>query len=98
MNKRKIINQIKVCIDKSQYAEGIKIANKAIGIMPDSPIVHNLMGVLLERQNHHVQAIQQYKAACKLDMSYEPAHHNLERYGIFFPLHNGVYEKEKISL
>ena len=98
MDKREMIGQIRMCIDKSQYGKGIKLAEKAIGIMPTSPVVHNLMGVLLEKQNRHVHAIQQYKVACELDMSYEPAHQNLERYGIFFPLHNCAYCKEKISL
>ena len=70
MDKREMIGQIRMCIDKSQYGKGIKIAEKAIGIMPTSPVVHNLMGVLLENQNCHVQAIQQYKVACELDMSY----------------------------
>lgn len=48
MDKRKMIGQIRMCIDKSQYGKGIEIAEKAIGIMPTSPVVHNLMGVLLE--------------------------------------------------
>ena len=98
MDKREMIGQIRMCIDKSQYGKGIKLAEKAIGIMPTSPVVHNLMGVLLEKQNRHVHAIQQYKVACELDMSYEPAHQKLERYGIFFPLHNCAYCKERISL
>ena len=98
MDKKEMIGQIRMCIGKSQYEKGIKLARKAIEMMPTSPVVHNLMGVLLENQNRHVQAIQQYRVACELDTSYEPAHHNLERYGIFFPLHNCAYCKEGISL
>ena len=65
MDKKEMIGQIRMCIGKSQYEKGIKIAKEAIEIMPTSPVVHNLMGVLLENQNRHVQAIQQYKVACE---------------------------------
>ena len=46
MDKREMIGQIRMCIGKSQYEKGIKIAEKAIGIMPTSPVVHNLIVVV----------------------------------------------------
>jgi len=62
---------------------------------PESPVLHNLMGVILEKECRHVQAMKCFKNAYDLDQGYEPARYNLERYGIFCPIKNCMYSVEE---
>ncbi|MGM9940621.1 MAG: hypothetical protein ACI32N_01355 [Bulleidia sp.] len=82
MERRKMIGQIRKCLLAHRYEEGVLLAEKAMELMPESAVVHNLMGELMEKQNRDVEAIRQYRQACMLDSRYRPAHFNLKRYGI----------------
>lgn len=95
MKKEKTINEIKKCINSKQYDHGQKLARAAIKEMPGSPVFHNLLGVLLEKEHHHVQAIHCFREAYELNPSYEPARYNLERYGVFCPLNNCLYSEDE---
>lgn len=53
------------------------------------------MGVILEKECRHVQAMECFKNAYDLDQGYEPARYNLERYGIFCPIKNCMYSVEE---
>ena len=44
---------------------------------------HNLMGIIAESRNDHVQAMKHFRAAWALDPTYRPARINMERYGSF---------------
>ena len=48
---------------------------------PHSAIPHNLMGILMEKENNHVLAMKHFRAAYALDPTYIPARYNMEQYG-----------------
>ena len=48
---------------------------------PHSAIPHNLMGILMEKEKNHVQAMKHFRAAYALDPTYIPARYNMEQYG-----------------
>lgn len=49
-----MIHQIEKCIVNRKYLEGEKLAEQAITQMPKLAVFQNLMGSLLEKENHHV--------------------------------------------
>ena len=52
----------------------------AMYLQPDLPEPHNLMGILLEKQQDHAGAMRHFRAAYALDPSYLPARENLMEY------------------
>ena len=95
MKYGKMIYEIEKCIEDGEYSKGEKLAEQAIIHSPNAPVFHNLMGVILEKECRHVQAVKCFKNAYDLDQGYEPARYNLERYGIFCPITNCMYSIEK---
>lgn len=91
MKYGKLIDEIEKCIKDGAYSKGEKLAEQAIIHRPESPVFHNLMGVILEKECHHVKAMKCFRTAYELDQGYEPARYNLERYGIFYPINNRMY-------
>ena len=99
MKYKKTIYEIEKCINDKDYSKGEKLAEQAIIHIPKSPVFYNLLGVILEKEYHHVQAMKCFRTAYELDHGYEPARYNLERYGIFCPIKNCMYSiEEEIKL
>ena len=61
---------------------------------PHSEIPHNLMGILMEKENNHVQAMKHFRAAYALDPTYIPARYNMEQYGNMYPFGRCAYTEE----
>lgn len=95
MTREKRISEIKRCIGAKEYSRGESLAREAISEMHRSAVFYNLLGVLLEKEHHHVQAIRYFKTAYELNPEYGPARYNLERYGMFCPLKNCMYSDEE---
>lgn len=51
---------------------------------PHSPVPHNLLGLLLEKEGDHTLAMKHFRAAWSLDPTYRPAKQNLDCFGCFF--------------
>ena len=60
-----------------QYADAEALAIKAMAEYPDSPIPHNLYGIILDKLGQHPKALKHYRAANALDPTYQPAVLNL---------------------
>lgn len=58
-------------------------AARAMSRYPHAPEPHNLMGIILEKDNDHVGAMKHFRAAWALDPTYLPARINLEQYASF---------------
>ena len=95
MKYGKMIYEIEKCIEDGEYSKGEKLAEQAIINSPKTPAFHNLLGLILEKECRHVQAMKCFKNAYDLDQRYEPARYNLERYGIFCPIKNCMYSVEE---
>ena len=60
---------------------------------PHAPEPHNLLGLLLEKQNNHLLAMKHFRAAWALDPTYLPPQHNLEVFGHFTAGGVGAFEE-----
>ena len=58
MKYGKMIYEIEKCIENGEYSRGDKLAEQAIIHKPESPFFYNLMGVILEKECRHVQAME----------------------------------------
>lgn len=56
----------------------------AMAACPDAPQPHNLLGIVLEKQGRHTEAMRHFRAAWALDPTYIPAEQNLETYATFY--------------
>lgn len=74
---------IKLLIDQHQYQEGEKAIIDLMYQNPHSAVPHNLFGILLEKEQEHIEAMKHFRAAYALDPAYIPARYNLEQYGGF---------------
>lgn len=77
-------NKCRNLINNCAYEECEREIINAMVKNPHSPIPHNLMGILMERENNHISAMKHFRAAYALDPSYIPARHNIEEYGKIF--------------
>ena len=74
---------IRRLIENGALVEAEEVAAKAMGEYPHSPEPHNLMGIVLEKENEHVEAMKHFRAAWALDPTYLPARVNMEQYAGF---------------
>ncbi|SHJ79965.1 hypothetical protein [Hespellia stercorisuis] len=78
-----LIDEVKSDIQRAHYNEGENKVTLAMQKNPHSAIPHNLMGILLEKEHNHTQAMKHFRAAYALDPTYVPAKSNLKQYGAF---------------
>lgn len=79
-----IIKECKHLIENQNFATCKEIICKAMEKEPHSAIPHNLMGILLEKENNHILAMKHFRAAYDLDPTYVPARYNIDQYTQFF--------------
>jgi CheY-like chemotaxis protein len=69
----------KRALDCQEFDRAEWLLRRAIALDPDSPVAHNLMGMLHQRLGEHNAAYHSFKAALRADAEYEPARENLMR-------------------
>lgn len=79
-----LCKEIRELINKRDYKKSFNIIVSAMQIYPDAAQVHNLLGILYEKQDKHLLAMRHFRAALALEPSYVPAIQNLESFGTFF--------------
>jgi Flp pilus assembly protein TadD len=77
------INEIKEMIQNQYYQECEALISSLMLNHPHEAFPHNLMGILLEKQGKHEEAMRHFRAAYALDPQYEPAEKNMENFGTF---------------
>jgi lipoprotein NlpI len=75
--------EIKEMINNHRFHEGEALISTLMLKEPHAARPHNLMGILLEKEGKHSDAMKHFRAAYALDPSYEPAEKNLETFGAF---------------
>lgn len=94
-----IISNVKAFIKSGDYSQCEEYIGKAMAKYPHSPVPHNLMGILYEKQNNHDNAMKHFRAAWDLDYSYLPARYNIENFGDFFSNNNKyIYDESDITM
>ena len=74
---------IRLLVAQRHFSEAEAEAAQAMAAAPHDAQPHNLMGIIAESRNDHVQAMKHFRAAWALDPTYRPARINMERYGSF---------------
>lgn len=74
---------IRALVAQRHFSEAEDEAARAMAAAPHDAQPHNLMGIIAESRNDHVQAMKHFRAAWALDPTYLPARINMERYGSF---------------
>lgn len=67
-------------LEESAYKECSEDICYSMYLYPNAPEPHNLLGILLSKQNQHELAVRHFRAALELDPFYTPARENLLRY------------------
>jgi DNA-binding response OmpR family regulator len=73
------LSRAKRAFNQHEFDQAEVFLRQAIGLAPDSPEAHNLMGVLHEARGEPL-AFVEYDAALKAAPDYEPARHNMARF------------------
>ena len=72
-------------MDRHEYKECEAEIETAMATSPHSAVPHNLMGILMVREQKQMLAMRHFRAAYGLDPTYIPARYNLERFGELHP-------------
>ena len=81
MMERTIEEKCRYLIAQGEYDECKAEIEVAMKRSPDSPIPHNLLGIVYEKQYEKDKALKHYRASYCLDPTYLPARRNMERLG-----------------
>lgn len=76
--------QVRTMVAHKEYEQCESLIYKAMVRYPHAPQPHNLLGVLLEKEGNHSEAMRHFRAAWALDATYTPASENLKTYGTFY--------------
>lgn len=88
------IMQAQELIRERRYKECEAVICAAMFEYPHDAVPHNLMGLLLESRNCHVEAMKHFRASYALDPTYKPAAWNLDCFGSFTRPHPCAYFEE----
>lgn len=78
-----LCGRVKDYLRRDAYQECMEDICYAMYLHPDAPEPHNLLGILMERQQNHIGAMKHFRAALDLDPTYLPAKENLMEYARF---------------
>lgn len=85
------IKQARELIAGKKYKECEALLSTAMFEHPHDAVPHNLMGLLLESQDRHGEAMKHFRAAYALDPTYRPSSWNMECFGSFTMPHACAY-------
>jgi len=93
-----LINQTKKLISQKKFNECEAIICTAMFESPHNAVPHNLMGLMLESQGLHAEAMKHFRAALALDPTYTPANMNLNSYGSYYRKNVPVFCNDECGL
>ena len=71
------IEKIKKLIDNGNLSEAFTEVCEFMSREPDSPVPHNILGIIYDIQGEKTRAMNHFRAACALDGTYLPSRCNL---------------------
>lgn len=80
-------------IKEQKYKECEALLSGAMLENPHSPILHNLLGIVLAKENRCVEAMKHFRASHMLDPNYLPARHNLKNLGTFYQVCSFAFDE-----
>ena len=79
-----LCREVREAVAHGNYTGCMERVCNYMAAYPSAPHPHNLMGILLEKQGNHTEAMRHFRAAWALDPTYAPAQKNLETYATFY--------------
>ncbi|MCI2057921.1 MAG: hypothetical protein LKJ80_01800 [Oscillibacter sp.] len=89
------IADVRNLIEQRRYAECEAVVATAMFEHPHAAEPHNLMGLLLEQEGRHPDAMCHFRAACALNPTYRPALCNLDCFGSLYRTAEPVYQESE---
>lgn len=100
-NKNKFIHTLTIkvrnLVEERRYKDCYKLISEAMKSNPHAAEPHNLMGILMEREGRHTDAMKHFRASWGLDPTYLPARYNMEVFGKIFSFKKGAYDEKDCS-
>ncbi len=91
-----LVEEVKGLLEKKDYMAARSLIAEGMKRDPDAPEPHNLLGILLEMQEEHGQAMKHFRAAWALDPTYLPARMNIGQYADFsLTEHEPIYSAQE---
>ena len=88
-----LCSQVRILIKNREFESCYLLIAEEMKNSPHAPEPHNLLGMLLEKEENHSLAMKHFRAAWALDPTYLPARYNLEVYGTSFFRGSGAYDR-----
>lgn len=89
-----ICNKVKCLINKYEYDNAMNLIKNSMRDFPDSPVPHNLMGILMEAEGEHVKGMKHFRASYSLDPTFIPTRVNMDLYSYFSRTRACAYTEE----
>ena len=80
-----LCKDVRYLMENKEYDICQERITEAMKVYPHAPQPHNPMGILLEKNGEHGNAMKHFRAAWALDPTYIPARRNMERFCNLYP-------------
>lgn len=75
--------KVKKYIEEKDWDSCMELIPRYMERYPNSAVPHNLLGIVLESQGHHPDAMRHFRAAWLLDPTFLPASQNIDAYSLY---------------
>ncbi len=75
--------KVKKYIEEKDWDSCMELIPRYMERYPNSAVPHNLLGIVLESQGHHSDAMRHFRAAWSLDPTFLPASQNIDAYSLY---------------
>ena len=75
--------KVKKYIEEKDWESCMELIPRYMERYPNSAVPHNLLGIVLESQGHHPDAMRHFRAAWSLDPTFLPASQNIDAYSLY---------------
>ena len=75
--------KVKKYIEEKDWDSCMELIPRYMERYPNSAVPHNLLGIVLESQGHHPDAMRHFRAAWTLDPTFLPASQNIDAYSLY---------------
>ena len=75
--------KVKKYVEEKDWDSCMELIPRYMERYPNSAVPHNLLGIVLESQGHHPDAMRHFRAAWSLDPTFLPASQNIDAYSLY---------------
>ena len=75
--------KVKKYVEEKDWDSCMELIPRYMERYPNSAVPHNLLGIVLESQGHHPDAMRHFRAAWSLNPTFMPASQNIDAYSLY---------------